>query len=231
MQKANSVCSYILEAYVKADEIHLSEEEMTLIAKIKEARMNELRDYEERPRVPSSNLNSHKAKTRIGSVKRSHTREHPTLPSWNCKIFFDASNPESVVLKPYGPTPAELKAVQRSWLGEDPTLRLEEARKVRQAYILTKSLEEPTKTADFVEGETDTSGNTSFGIPVVDEEEYAELASLLSCTYSEERKSELKVTPETNGTDLKHYSEKNIHREICELVHLAEENQVKSINN
>ncbi|KAL5964461.1 hypothetical protein TSMEX_007801 [Taenia solium] len=127
-----------------------------------------------------------------------------------------------VVLKPYGPTPAELRAVQRSWLGEDPTLRLEEARKVRQAYILTKSLEDSTKTADFVEAET---GNTSFGIPAVDEEECAELASLLSCTYSEEHQYELEVTPETNGLDLKHYSERNIHHEICEFVHLAEENQ------
>lgn len=43
MQKTDSVCTYILEAYVKVDELHLSEEEMAMIAKIKEARMNERR--------------------------------------------------------------------------------------------------------------------------------------------------------------------------------------------
>lgn len=164
---------------------------------------------------------------------------------------------ESVVLKPYGPTPAELRAVQRSWLGEGPSLRLEEARKVRQAYLLTKSPEDPIKTEDFVEDGTGASlerelltrifypdskstlwcfvfwtlGNAGFGIPVVDEEEYAELASILSCTYNEERQSGLKVPLDTNGSNLKHYSEEHIHQKIWESVHLAEENQVKSINN
>ncbi|CUT99315.1 calpain 7 protein [Echinococcus multilocularis] len=225
-RKTDSLCHYILEAYVKVDELHLSEEERTMIAKIKEARMNEMRvDYEEKPRV-SSDMDSCKAKTRIGSVRRVHTPEHPTLPSWNCKVYFNAANPGSVVFKPYGLTPAELREVQRSWLGENACLRLEEARRLRQAYIVNKSPRDPNKTADPVEGGT---GNTNFGIPEVEEEEYTEFMSLLSCNYSGERQSGLTVAPNANGTNLKHCSEGNIRQKIWEIMHLAEEIQISEM--
>ncbi|KAL5106367.1 hypothetical protein TcWFU_008180 [Taenia crassiceps] len=226
MTRTTSVCSYILEAYVKMDELHLSEEEMTMIEKIKEARMKEMKVDYEKTRVPPSDFDLHKAKTRVSPVRRVHSQEHLTLPSWNCRVYLDASKSEIVVLKPYGPTPAELRAVQRSWLGKDPSPRLQEAWKVRQTFILTQSPEEPIKTADFA---GDKTGKAGFGIPVVDEEEYDEMLSLISCTYNEKSLAGSKILPSTNGTSLKHYSAENIHQEIWGLTHLAGENQASEM--
>ncbi|VDM30816.1 unnamed protein product [Hydatigera taeniaeformis] len=223
--KTDTGCGYILEAYVKGSELHLAEEEVSMMAAIKKARMNEMRvDYEEKSCAGTSDPDLHKAKARGGPVKKVLAKEHQTLPSWTCRVYFDALNPESVSLKPYGLTPAELRAAKRSWLGENPSLRLEEAQMLRQAYILTENESDLIKTVSLA---ADGTGKADFCIPEVDEDENAELVELLSCTYTEEHQNALKASPDTNGTSLMHCNEENIQKEIWGLVHLAEENQVE----
>uniref|UniRef100_A0A5K3FN75 HMG box domain-containing protein n=2 Tax=Mesocestoides corti TaxID=53468 RepID=A0A5K3FN75_MESCO len=217
--------TYTIEAYAKTEKWPLNEEERQFIAKIKEARSNELKvDFEEASLAPAD-AERQKASAKRKSPGRKEIHEVTKSPSWTCRIYCDSTNQDTVRLKPHGPTASELRSLKRTWFANKGGNRLEEGVEIRQASISARQL-----------SDTCNQGSIKSVVPPpsYDEEEFAEFQSIFN-NDREETGSTSHVEPstaakfETHDLHLKHCTEETIQRDIEHMVELSAKNQVGAL--
>ncbi|VDO08137.1 unnamed protein product [Rodentolepis nana] len=93
----------------------------------------------------SENLEKNSTRSRRKAPKKGKNQENPTLPSWNLKIYFEGNDTNSITLKPYGPTPSDLRDRKRSWLGLNPEEKLAEAINIREQFLQSENAKMPVE--------------------------------------------------------------------------------------
>nr|CDS31336.1 calpain 7 protein [Hymenolepis microstoma] len=136
---------YLLEGYVKMEELKFTDNEQGLIEKIREQRKYELSANFEETLSDSENLEKNSTQSRRKAFKKIKNQENSTLPSWNLKIYFEESDANSITLKPYGPTPSDLRDRKRSWLVLNPREKLAEAINIREEFLQSENAKMPNE--------------------------------------------------------------------------------------